>query len=306
MRRRCTGRREEATVRRPWPVSRTFADRAFAFAVTAPTSAWSSLEADEMEGTRGPKVHGAGRFTVVRFERAAVVLDSESQSLYELFDEAAQAFDVLSDLHPLLPPTDVGAERIRRLLRGLRREILGESILGPHESVGIDGENGELLVRRHPEPAHWRHTKQAVGASIDVAGALVRIRGGALLVQGSMRAAAAFARAFQHAGVDAIGWDAIAVERDGSPLLRSRAWGEALPALEVWAVGLAITDGLRITRLSSERALVKLLAMARIRPSLPALEVLASCAGTVPHYGVLGPWDSNGVMAAVASYRGLS
>ncbi|MBN9166882.1 MAG: hypothetical protein J0I07_38480 [Myxococcales bacterium] len=259
-----------------------------------------------VEQRRCPIVHTAGRFTVVRFERAAVVLDDESQSLYELFDEAAQAFDIVSDLYPFLPPSHVSAQRIRRLLRGLRREILGERILGPHESVGVDGEKGEVLFRRYPAPVQWRRSSLEAGASVDVAGALVRLRGGALLVQGTMREAAAFARAFRDAGVDAIGWDAIAVESDGAPTLRSRAWGEVLPALEVWAVGTTETDGLRLSRLSSERALLTLLSMARLRPSPAALEALASCAGAVPHFSVLGPSDTNRVAAAIAEYNGLS
>ena len=238
---------------------------------------------------------------MVRFRRAAVVLDSQTRSVFELLDDAAQAFDVLTDRDAVWPESSRAAERVRRVLRGLRREILGETVLGPHESVGLDDSNGAVLLRRYSEPKQWR--RAGPSNSAEVSGTLVRLPHGVLLILGPLAATSRVGQAFEHVHADVIRRDIVSIQPER--MFRSSAWRETLQALGAWSVDLTSPGGLTLHRLSPERALIKLLSQTMGRPDDAALKVLASCAEGVPNFAVLAPPEPLSIATALKGYHGL-
>lgn len=303
------------------------------------------MSTDDIQAPRGtasrrsaPRIFRSDRFLIARLEDGAVVLDEESRSIFELLHAAADAFDVLSDI-PSSPGTEANVNAVRRALRGLRRELFGERMLGPEESVSIDGPDGERLFRRYPEPGRWREPQGPSSAgskvlyaralhgdaepedggqkeehepsdSSLVQGALVQLAEGAILLQGAASMTAKIAHAFERLRFEAIGRDnAITVGLLPSAdqvVLHSRWWPRVAPALESWTIDMTQKAPLKVSRHTPTRALLKLLQSTVERPTPNALLALASCATVVPNFGITGSSDSDAIAAAIARDYGDS
>jgi hypothetical protein len=249
-----------------------------------------------------PRLHRAGRFIVARFQDGAVVLDPSNRSVFELFDEAADAFCMLFDLEIVMPVSVRTAEQARRVVRGLRRDLLGETAFGPNEPVGIDSLDGERLFHRYPEPRAWRHDRSALDAELE--GGLLRVESELILLCGSLDGRSAVARVFTAAGYDALGHDALSVETGRT--LRSTAWREALEVTEVWDIELHAQPPLRVARQRSARALARLLSSAPSRPDTETLAKLSRLAEGVATYAIRAPGEGLEAARMIGAYHELS
>lgn len=256
-----------------------------------------------------------GGFTIVRFERGAVVLDPRRGSILELGPQGAEACDLLFDRVARFPATPSDAARERRAVRALRQELLGEPQRGGGIAFDVELAEGEVLLRRHPAPPQWPSWTVAeetdvparpeeIGGRLSVG--LVRALEGALMILGSRSVVARVVEAFAHVSSDALPSDLVTVEA-GPPLtIRSATWNGALRPTEVWSVATGLRPGLTRARLAPERALLGLLGAAVGAPDEPTLTALALCAERVPHFSVIVPRDASALSRVIADYWGLA
>lgn len=266
-----------------------------------------------------PTVRVFDRFLIARLSDGAVVLDATSRSVFAVTGLAALALDILTDGCVVFPRSAEKAFEVRRVVRGLRRELFGERILGPLESISVDGPDGEALLRRFAEPGHWRRAADVsdrYGVVLrgseplrpTLRGALVRLEQGGLLIEGDMSTAARIARCFEALSKQVIGRDVVEIERSTptAPIrFRSRAWDESLLALEVWSVSVTKQQPLKIGRQPPTPALLRMLRATVTRPGERELMGLASCAEAVPNFGLTGPRELVSMATTIAQTHGL-
>lgn len=247
---------------------------------------------------------------MVRLERGAVVLDARGRTIVELREDGARALDLLFDRVGTLPATEDEAMRVRRVFRALRRELLGESGARPDRPLDFALDAADTLLRRYGEPPRWgssnRKEDGASSGGPTIGVALLRGGSGLLGLCGAQGLVARVASAFRAAGADELAAEEATVRYDGTALLELRPSRERVRPVEMWSVEMGARDGLTLARLAPERALVKLLAVTRARPSEADLSALALYAERVPHFSAVVPRDFTALARVVAEYASSS
>lgn len=243
-----------------------------------------------------PTIAREGNNWAVRLDRGAVLLDSRRGRIVEVEERVAATLDlIVFDRIASLPTTDGEAALMRRALRALREELFDESL-----RPSVEMEKGETLLRRYVEPEQWRRPtrKRALHGAVLTIGLVRRHDGSAVALAGPPEIVASVTGALSDRGIATD--DVVLFGRDG--VFVRTANREYLRLVEVWTVEAGDRAGVTLMRLSSARALVKLLFAARVRPSETALAVLGLCAERVPHFTAVLPRDLASRAHAVTGY----